>query len=242
GLGRLPQTLAARGRFMVRTSCPVRRVERRPDGRFTLHVGAMPASTAVEADAVVVAVPAGKAAALLRELAPAAARDLAMVRTASVAIVSLALPGAASLPGGSGLLVPAGRGFAVKGVTISSQKWPGAPADLAFVRASLGRIGEEAVLQREDAELVALAVGELEPLLGTAVRPVDTLVTRWGGGLPQYDVGHLDRVARIRTAAAAVPGLAVAGATYDGLGIPACIASGRSAADRVIAELARRGQ
>jgi hypothetical protein len=71
--------------------------------------------------------------------------------------------------------------------------------------------------------------------------PADIRVSRWGGGLPQYTVGHIGRVARIRAAVAAQPGLAVCGASYDGIGIPACIASARAAADQVIAGLAARG-
>jgi oxygen-dependent protoporphyrinogen oxidase len=67
--------------------------------------------------------------------------------------------------------------------------------------------------------------------------PVDAVVTRWGGGLPQYAVGHVERVARIRAAVAAVPGLAICGAAFDGVGIPACIAAARTAADRVTARL-----
>jgi protoporphyrinogen/coproporphyrinogen III oxidase len=67
-------------------------------------------------------------------------------------------------------------------------------------------------------------------------------VTRWGGGLPQYTVGHLDRVAAIRSGVAALPGLAVCGAAYDGLGIPACIASAEAAVTQVLADLRRRGR
>jgi oxygen-dependent protoporphyrinogen oxidase len=107
------------------------------------------------------------------------------------------------------------------------------------VRCSVGRIGEETMLQRDDAELVALAHAELAQATGIAVTPTDTRVTRWGGGLPQYTVGHLDRVARIRTAVAAQPGLAVAGAAYDGVGIPACVATARLAADTIAAWLTK---
>jgi oxygen-dependent protoporphyrinogen oxidase len=71
---------------------------------------------------------------------------------------------------------------------------------------------------------------------------VDALVTRWGGGLPRYAVGHVDRVARIRAAVARVPGLAVCGAALDGLGVPACIATARQAADLVVAHLERAAQ
>ncbi len=137
------------------------------------------------------------------------------------------------LPPGSGLLVGAREGLAVKGVTISSQKWPLETGGLTVLRASVGRAGEAQVLQRSDAELVALARHELTGLLGITAEPVDALVTRWGGGLPQYAVGHLDRVARIRSAIAAVPDLAICGAAFDGVGIPACIASARAAAARL---------
>ena len=86
------------------------------------------------------------------------------------------------------------------------------------------------MLQASDDELVAHVVTDLATATGQAITPVDAHVQRWGGALPQYAVGHLDRVARIRAAVAAVPGLAVCGAAYDGVGIPAVIGSGRRAA------------
>jgi len=114
-----------------------------------------------------------------------------------------------------------------------------APEGALILRASVGRRGDEALLQRDDAELVDLAVADLQRVLrstGDDLGPViDSTVTRWGGGLPQYVVGHLDRVERIRASIAAVPGLAVAGAAYQGVGIPACIAS----ADRAVDALTR---
>jgi oxygen-dependent protoporphyrinogen oxidase len=144
----------------------------------------------------------------------------------------------------SGYLVPAVEGRAVKAVTFSTIKWPhlavppaGGPAGpddpIDIIRCSIGRIGEESVLQRDDADLVALAVAELADQTGAQGPPVDTRVTRWGGGLPQYTVGHLDRVATIHEAVSAQPGLAVCGAAYAGIGIPACIATADSAAQRV---------
>ncbi len=104
----------------------------------------------------------------------------------------------------------------------------------------MGRLGDEGVLQRDDADLAALAAADLAAATGVRGAPADTRVTRWGGGLPQYSVGHLDRVARIRAGVAAQPGLAVCGAAYDGVGIPACIASARLAVDQVLAHLGRR--
>jgi oxygen-dependent protoporphyrinogen oxidase len=166
---------------------------------------------------------------------------LAAIETASVAVVTLAYAGV-RLPPGSGLLVGAQEGLAVKGVTLTSQKWPGWPPGLVLLRASVGRVGETRDLQRSDDELVALVRSELRTLLGIASAPIDALVTRWGGGLPQYGIGHVDRVARIRRAVAAVPGLAVCGAAYDGLGIPACIGSARAAAAQACAAFAQTGQ
>ncbi len=241
GLGSLPGAVAATRAFTVRTSTAVREIHRTATG-FRLDIGPRPDGLSIDADAVIVATPPGKAAGLLRALAPLASADLGAIRSASVAIVTLAYQAGTSLPAGSGMLVPASQGRMVKGITVTTQKWPGRAADVVLLRASLGRVGDEAVLQRPDGDLAALAVRDVADLLGAQVAPIDRLVTRWGGGLPQYAVGHLDAVARIRNAVADVPGLAVAGAAYDGVGIPACIRSGRLAADRVVAHLGGRGQ
>lgn len=246
GLGRLPAVLAGTAGVTVRTGLPVRTISRTADG-FRVVAGPVPEPTVLDCDAVVVAVPPGKAASLLRDVAPMAAADLAGIATASMAIVTLAVP-AQAFPAGSGLLVgsaPGAPAGAVKAVTLSSQKWAHlGGGELAFVRASIGRRGEEAVLQRDDDELVALVRTELGSLIGLTGRPVDATVTRWGGGLPQYDVGHTERVARIRAAVSAVPGLAVCGAAYDGVGIAACIRGARHAAHaiRVNGPAAMRGQ
>jgi protoporphyrinogen/coproporphyrinogen III oxidase len=92
-------------------------------------------------------------------------------------------------------------------------------------------------VQRSDDELVAGAVRDLAAAVGVRGVPRDAVVTRWGGGLPQYSVGHLDRVARIKGALAGVPGLVACGAAFDGVGIPACIGSGTAAATQVLAAL-----
>jgi len=119
-------------------------------------------------------------------------------------------------------------------VTFSSAKWPHLAGDVTIVRASIGRYGDVTELQRDDDELVSAVRAELRSTLGILASPIDSRVTRWGGGLPQYAVGHLDRVRRIKAAIAAVPGLAVCGAAYDGLGVPACIGSAREAAALVV--------
>jgi len=162
-----------------------------------------------------------------------------------MAIVTLAYPVAAfpQLPAISGYLVPAVDGRVVKAVTFSSVKWPhvGAGTGLLFARCSLGRTGEEALLQADDSELVRAAAAELAAATGVTGPPAAARVTRWGGALPQYDVGHLARVAQIRAAVASLPGLAVCGAAYDGVGIPACAATAAAAASQITAYLRGRG-
>jgi protoporphyrinogen/coproporphyrinogen III oxidase len=240
GVGRLPAALVASGRFQVRTGVTVRAISRTATG-FALECGAVPAAELVEADAVIVAAPPAKAARLLRSVAPVAAAELAGIETASMAIVTFAFTDVAPPPG-SGLLVGSGERLATKALTLSSQKWPLDTGGLTLLRASVGRVGEPLALQFEDAELIALVGRELRPLLGIDAAPIDARVTRWGGGLPQYAVGHLDRIARVRSAVEAVPALCVCGAAFDGVGIPACIASARAAVDRVAAARPVRAQ
>lgn len=245
GLARLPETLAEQGGFAIRTSTTVRAIGRAAGG-FYLDVGSVPATERLLADAVVLATPAGKTSMLLAGLAPLAATELDQIETASMAIVTLAFAGLpdSTLPAGSGVLIPDVEGLSCKAMTFSSQKWPGVGAEsgVLLLRASLGRAGQEWVLQREDAELLSTVRDELFSITGLRAEPVDTHVQRWGGALPQYAVGHLARVARIRAAVAEVPGLAVCGASYDGVGVPACIGSAHKAADRVLAMLGAPAQ
>ncbi|WP_205613879.1 NAD(P)/FAD-dependent oxidoreductase, partial [Streptomyces sp. S1] len=191
------------------------------------------------ADAVVLATPAGPAAALLAEHAPAAARELGAIEYASMALVTLAFR-RSEMPDltGSGFLVPPVDGHTIKASTFSSRKWrwvADAAPDLFVLRTSVGRHGEEEQVHREDADLVAASLKDLAAATGLGARPVATTVTRWPGGLPQYPTGHLARVARIREAVAGLPGLRIAGAAYDGVGVPACVASAHRAADEIIA-------
>jgi oxygen-dependent protoporphyrinogen oxidase len=254
GLGVLPGYLAKASGAAIRTSAMARELARTPDGwRLTLGSAADPER--VDADAVILAVPARPAGRLLAAVPGAATAVTAFgeISYASMAIVTLAYPRFAfpgpglSARGLSGYLVPAVDGRAVKAVTFSTVKWPhlaqvtaANAGRLEIVRCSVGRIGEEGLLQRDDEELAAIAEAELAAATGAHGAPAATRVTRWGGALPQYTVGHLDRVARIRDAVAAQPGLAVCGAAYDGVGIPACVATARLAASQVTAFLAAR--
>jgi len=231
GVAALPEALARSGQFTVRHNATVRAVSRTADS-FVLTCGSGADPEVLHTDGVVLAVPAAKAARLLRDLAPAATTELDTIESASMAIVSFAFSGI-DLPAGSGLLVGGREGLAVKGVTVSSQKWPLQTGGLTMLRASIGRVGEESVLQREDADLVRLARHDLRQLLGIEAEPIDAVVSRWGGGLPQYAVGHVAKIARVRSAVATVPGLGICGAAFDGVGIPACIGAAKAAAEAV---------
>jgi oxygen-dependent protoporphyrinogen oxidase len=233
GLGLLPR-LVARG-LDVRTSAPVRRLARTSSG-YRLTVGSARTPETIDADVVVLATPAAPTARLLADVAPLAAAELAALEYASMAIVTLAVP-ELEVGGSSGFLVPAVDGRRIKAATYSFSKWAwvGAASDLRILRASIGRHREEAALQATDDELVTRVAADLTLATGQDVRPVDAHVQRWGGALPQYAVGHLDRVSRIRSAVYAVPGLALCGAAYDGVGIPAVIGSARRAAASVLA-------
>ncbi len=243
GLGALPEILAKASGADVRTSATVRELKR-TDAGWRLTVGSAADPEYLDADAVILAIPAAPAARLLKDSASDAAARLAEIPYASMAIVTLAFR-AADFPvrGRSGYLVPAVDGRAVKAVTFSTVKWPHLAAQaraeerVHVVRCSVGRSGDVAVLQRDDEDLAALAEVELAGTVGITAKSIAQRVTRWGGGLPQYNVGHLDRVAAIRAAVAAQPGLAVAGAAYDGVGIPACIGTAKSAVAQVTAYL-----
>ena len=234
GLGTLPPALEAALREAgvdVRTGAVVR--DLRPDGDGWIVSSGPTTHVARERhDAVVVATPARPTARLLSEIAPAAARHLGSVDYASMAIITLAVDGRPdALAGTSGFLVPPVEGLTIKAATFSSSKWPWlaeAHPERSWLRASIGRHGEEASLQHTDEALVETALADLRTVLGELPDPADAHVQRWGGGLPQYAVGHRRVVEVARRDLP--PTLTLAGAAYDGVGIPACIASGRAAA------------
>ncbi|MDN3292510.1 protoporphyrinogen oxidase [Streptomyces ficellus] len=239
GIGTLPGAVAAAitshgGQIL--TDTPVHALTR---GAADWHIRT--GERVIHADAVIVATPAWSASELLAAESPAAAAELAAVEYASMALVTLAfrrrdVEGA--LPAGSGFLVPPVDGRTIKASTFSSRKWAWTgegSGDLFVLRTSVGRYGEEEHLHREDADLVSVSLADLAAATGLSARPVATEVTRWIGGLPQYPVGHLARVARVRDAVAKLPALRVCGAVYDGVGIPACVASARRAADEILA-------
>ncbi|MGW1612971.1 protoporphyrinogen oxidase [Streptomyces sp. NPDC002285] len=240
GVGRLPLAVAesvrARGGEIV-TGAPVTELRREATEGWRVVAG----DRVLHADAVVVAVPAPAAAGLLRAEAPEAAAELDGIEYASMALVTLAYRRAdTDLPAGSGFLVPPVDGRTIKASTFASQKWgwiADENPDTVVLRTSLGRYGETEILGREDDHLVDVSRRDLRAATGLDATPLETRVTRWTDGLPQYPVGHHARVARVREHVAKVPGLAVCGAQYDGVGIPACIASAYAAVDQLEGDL-----
>ncbi|WP_433270453.1 protoporphyrinogen oxidase [Actinosynnema sp. CS-041913] len=250
GLSSLVDRLVEVAAPEVKLGLPVRGLVRR-EHDWRLEIGSAASPRHLDVDGVVLAVPAPAARKLLADVAPAASKQYAKVEVASMAVVALALPPGTALPERSGVLLAEGERFAdgtpftAKAFTFSSRKWAhlGGPAsgdEPVLVRGSVGRHGEVEALRRDDGELVAAVRADLAELTGITAAPVDAVVTRWGGGLPQYGVGHLDVVKGIEDAVADVPGLAVAGATLHGVGIPACIATGDAAAARVAAHVLGR--
>lgn len=242
GIGALAQRVADHPEIDVRTTTTVRAIEQRVDG-WQVTTGSAAAPEYLRCDAVVLALPGPPMKRLLGAVDPTAAAQLDDLSYASVALVAMAFPrGGLPLPPGSGFLVPPARRRVMKAVTFLSRKWrwvaDSAP-DVDIVRVSVGRAGETDVLQRDDGDLTAVVLADLlDVLRAPAQPPVASQVTRWGGSLPQYSVGHVDRVAALRRALGRHPGIEVAGAALDGVGIPACIASGQAAAGRVLAHLA----
>jgi oxygen-dependent protoporphyrinogen oxidase len=198
----------------------------------------------LEADGVVVTVPAAAAAELVRPHAGRAATLLASIPYASVAMLSLAVPRDAvdRELDASGFLVPRVEGRTVTACTWTSAKWPHlAGADAVWLRASVGRAGDDAALSHPDDALVAAVLRDLADLMGLRGRPTEARLTRWPRSLPQYRPGHLDRIQAVDDELASVtPALVVAGAALRGLGIPACIRQGAGATDRVLAALDAR--
>jgi oxygen-dependent protoporphyrinogen oxidase len=260
GNARLPAELGtaleARG-VAVHTGVAVESMARQPDGpsgptwRLALagDAAGVPGSEgpsdsprALDVDAVVLAVPAGQAAGLLGDHAPLAASLLTDVELASVTVITLSMPtGAIRSPlVGTGFLVPrtspvAGHTALITGCTYLSRKWPGlARPEDELVRLSVGRLGDDRPDSLDDDELTTAVVAELSAVLDVAAPPRASMVTRWHGAFPQYRVGHLERTSTIERAVARLPGVAVAGSTYRGVGIPAVVGSGRTAARSVL--------
>lgn len=202
---------------------------------------ALEGGRALRADAVIIAAPAGVAAGLVRQHAERAATLLAAIPYASVAMISLAVPRSAvdRELDGTGFLVPRPEGRSITACSWTSSKWSHlGHDDMVWLRASIGRDGDERSLALSDAALVEVALADLADTMALNGEPREVRVTRWPRSLPQYRPGHLERIAMVEAELAAlVPRVVVTGAAFRGLGVPACIRQGRAAARHLAAHL-----
>jgi oxygen-dependent protoporphyrinogen oxidase len=188
------------------------------------------------ADAVCLALPAYLSASLLRDVDDQLAQELDGISYASSTTINLAykrddIPHALD---GFGFVVPFVERRSLIACTFSSVKFPGrAPQGHALLRAFMGGALQPEMFDLSADELTARACADLRDLLGIEKPPLFSEVSKWARSMPQYHVGHLERVKRIQRRAASLPGLALAGNAYTGLGIPDCIRSGEDAADLV---------
>ena len=195
--------------------------------------------TRVDADAVILATESWAAEELVRPVDTAIADALAGIDHSSSATVSLAFE--ESEVGidmnAFGVLCPLVEGRALMAATLSSTKWPGrAPEGKVLLRGFVGGPHNQAIMAESDDRLAEIVLSELREVLGVKGEPLFSRVFRWEKGMPQYTLGHLDRVEAIETRSGEVPGLALAGGSYRGVGLPNCVESGERAVSKVLGE------
>jgi oxygen-dependent protoporphyrinogen oxidase len=237
GLGELVRTLRERlVSVECRTRAALQSLEPLSGGgvRLTLAGG-----ETLGADHVIMAVPAFAASAILAEACPAAAGELEEISYASVATIALSYPVEAfgRRLAGSGFLVQRGRGRTITACTWSSAKWPHLAGDTVLLKCSAGHAADRGALDLDDEQLIRLVRADLAQAMSLHEVPLQARVFRFERALPQYTVGHLDRITRVDAALARLPGVSLCGAAYRGVGVAACIRDGQAAADGVLAAL-----
>jgi oxygen-dependent protoporphyrinogen oxidase len=236
GMATLPEALVARLGASIRKGVEVVAMARNGDAwRLALASG-----ESIDADAVICAAPAFAASRVLANVAPAAAKILGAISYASAATVNFTFRESDfdGPPRAFGFVVPAIERRRIIAGSFSSFKFEGrAPSGAILARAFVGGELSREMMRLSDDEIVAAVRDEFRDLLGVSAAPGFTQVRRWPDSMPQYDVGHLARVAEIERIVAELPAFAIAGAAYRGVGIPDCIGSGERAADAIFAKL-----
>lgn len=243
GLGALVDALARAIRSVdgtIRTGTAVTEIVRNGHG-YRVHTAT---AEALDADAVVVTVPAGSGHAIMRSLSSEVAETLALAEHASVVMVTLRVPAVERFAGMSGYLVPKPDQDRVTAVSFGSNKWAHWRPDdgSMIVRVSLGRDGaptHDLLNEWDDERLVRRVVDEMRVHTGVELSPTEHRVTRWPASFPQYRPGHLARVDAVENALrTTAPGVSMAGASMRGIGVASCITQAESAATRTLAILA----
>jgi oxygen-dependent protoporphyrinogen oxidase len=211
-------------------------------GGYQLTIGGAGTPEMIMSDGLLLTAPATATGRLLSGLVDSA-HEFARLPYASVAVITLVVRGVRA--DAAGVLAPPGELPTIKAMTYSSIKWPWVASQarrtwgsgVEIVRVSIGRHGDPTSLQFSDRDLIDRTFSETLTIPGWEMATlVHGAVNRWGGALPQYQVGHRDLVAQLRSEVAGRPGLAVAGAALDGVGIAACLASARRAVDALAAD------
>jgi oxygen-dependent protoporphyrinogen oxidase len=188
-------------------------------------------------DAVILALPAGAASSLLRIAGPELSAELAAIGYTSSITVALGFDKDVrqTLPPGFGFLVPRSEGKRILAATFVHNKFPHrAPEDRALLRCFFAGKNAEDVWPLADDQIVAIVRHELQEILGLRADPLFTRVYRWKSAMAQYNVGHLDRLDRIERLRQKLPGLALAGNAYRGIGVPDCVRSGTDAVKQLL--------
>jgi len=238
GMGSLVDALTATLSSEIRTCVTVQALRRAPGGEPGWTV--VTDGGSLQSRAVVLAVPAFRAAEILSEVSPELSGRLRTIRYVTTATVSLAFRGesltGAKLPPGFGFVVPKAENRRIIACTIASTKFAHrAPGRDLLIRAFVGGEGHEAYADLEDGELVQLVRSELAELIGIRAQPLYSALSRWPKGNPQYDTGHLGRVTEMERLAENLPGLHLAGSAYRGIGLPDCIRGAQEVAAKCFA-------
>lgn len=235
GMSSLVQAVTGRlPRECLRLTSAVSSLRRTTDGRWSIDV---PGEQPLCVDAVLLAVPADSAAQIVRTADAELAEQLGQIPHAGSAVVSLGFrrEQIEHPLDGFGFVVPLIENRSILSGSFSSVKFSGrAPDHSVLIRVFIGGACQPELLQLSEQDLIQLAVRELTDLLGVRQEPLTVDVARWPAAMPQYHVGHGQRIERIRRLVAEHPGIELAGKSYDGVGIPSCIRSGELAADRLL--------
>jgi oxygen-dependent protoporphyrinogen oxidase len=233
GMQHLAETLAAKlTPSSLLTNAPVQAIQREA-GAWVVSAGFQ----SDQFDAVILAVPGGAAASVLRMVSPELTTELAAIQYSSSVTVGLGYDREVrqSLPPGFGFLVPRSEGKRLLAATFVHNKFPHrAPPDRALLRCFFAGANAENIWTLSDGQIVGVVRNELQQILGLRAQPLFARVYKWEGAMAQYGVGHLDRLDRIERLRQKLPGLALAGNAYRGIGVPDCVRSGREAAKQLV--------
>ncbi len=221
----------------LKTSSPVQSLIPQDDG-WTVSAG----YESDQFDAVIIATPTHAAAAVLRGVDEELSRELSEIQYSSSVTVTLGYDERvrSALPPGFGFLVPRSAGRRMLAATFVHNKFPHrTPENRALVRCFLGGARDEQILQASEQEILEIVRDELRQIIPRALNaePLFARVYKWKSAMAQYSVGHLERLQRIESLRQKLPGLALAGNGYNGIGVPDCVRSGTGAASNILAEM-----